>query len=131
MPDGIYIPKVGLGYAPAYQVSGIPYCTASMTIAASTSDPTILEFPSVTKSVTIFNPNANQVHVSISLNGMNNNRYAVVTANNGSLTWDVKVKDIFLRNSAASPTTVNVLAELTGIERNNLPNNWTGSVGVG
>ena len=47
----------GVGNVGSYQVSGIPYAKASFAVAAYGVAPTEVEFPFVTKFVTISNTN--------------------------------------------------------------------------
>ncbi len=47
-------PKAGLGNVGNYQVSGIPYVTASLTVPSSSAVPLEITFPSVTQKIAGF-----------------------------------------------------------------------------
>jgi hypothetical protein len=47
--------KMGLGYVPSYQISGVPYLTSSLNVPALGSGSVTIEFPYITKSITIAN----------------------------------------------------------------------------
>ena len=71
-------PKTGPNYVPAYQVSGIPFVTASAAnevqcvslSAAEVRDPTVVNFPYVTKFITIRNTGNNELRVGFSERGV-------------------------------------------------------------
>jgi hypothetical protein len=71
-------PKAGPNYVPAYQISGIPYVTSSLanevecvsSAAAHVREPVIIEFPYVTKFVTIRNTGVNELRVGFSARGV-------------------------------------------------------------
>ena len=122
--------KPGLGNAASFQVSGITYVSGG--IDCSGSSQAKLEFPLVTKSITIFNAdsNENDVKVSFSPNGVANNAYFSVFGT--PVTLDVKVTELYLTGS----DDVAVVAALTSIETININNssispsgsNWSGSL---
>ena len=123
--------KPGLGLVGAYQVSGIPYVTGAINCAPDNSQVKI-QFPSVTKSITIFNydANDNEVKVSFSPNGVANNAYFSVFET--PVTLDLKVTEVYLTGSDE----VSVVAALTSIDSTAINNpvvspsgsNWSGSV---
>ena len=108
--------KPGLGNAASFQVSGIPYVSGG--IDCSGSSQVKLEFPLVTKNITIFNAdsNENDVKVSFSPNGVANNAYFSVFGT--PVTLDVKVTELYLTGSDE----VAVVAALTGIETISIDN---------
>ena len=71
-------PKAGPNFVPAYQVSGIPYVTSSISVElrpVSTNNNQVSEvvkvsFPNVTKSLTITNTGANFIRLGFSENGL-------------------------------------------------------------
>jgi len=139
----VYIPKTGVGHVPSYQISGIPYLTASFTVPASGSTPTAINFPNVTKFVTVVNTHSGTnaaLRVGFSVNGINgavNNNY--FTLDNGdSYTGEWRVESVYLlSDSANNQTSASVIAGLTGIMTGSVLGrvagtlNWSGSDGVG
>ena len=123
--------KPGLGNAASYQVSGIPYVSGNINCKPNNSQ-VKLEFPLVTKSITILNADSAEdgVNVSFSPNGVVNNAYFTVFGT--PVTLDVKVTELYLTGSDE----VSVVAALTGIETVNINNisvspsgsNWSGSL---
>ena len=70
-------PKAGPNFTPAYQVSGIPFVTSSAQQEVSGPDlntqsdePILVEFPFVTKYVTIRNTGRNELRVGFSKRGI-------------------------------------------------------------
>jgi hypothetical protein len=127
--------KPGLGNVGNYQVSSIPFLTSSLSAPANSGTPLRISFPSVTKTVTIKNetPTANAaktLRFGVSENGVKGTNY--IKLNNGeSFSADIKVTDVFLISDDGSTVEASVYAGLTGIENEHLPNNWSGSLGVG
>lgn len=129
---------VGLGHVGSYQVSSRPYLTSSLTIPASGSTPKNISFESVTRFVVITNTldgSATNVplRVGISENGVKglvDNNYFVL--NNGeSFEAEFKVTNLYLMSDTLNECSASVIAGLTGIPKQRLANNWSGSVGVG
>lgn len=131
MSDQVYIPKAGLNAVGNYQVSSIPFLTSTVAPAFGGA-PVQIQFPSVTKFVTVKNidPVNRHLRIGYSANGVNGTNYIVLTQFE-SYTADFKVSSIFLISEEAFPISASVVAGLTGIDRGQLPNNWSGSVGVG
>ena len=123
--------KPGLGNAASFQVSGIPYVTGNINCSTGTQEK--IEFPLVTKNITIFNADSNdpvnEVKVSFSPNGVANNAYFSVFET--PVTLDLKVTEIYLTGSDE----VQVVAALTSIDTDQINNvsisplgtNWSGS----
>ena len=116
-----------------YQMSAKPYATGSLAVSAAT--PLQINFPFVTKFVTIKNSTTGSnstMRVGFSANGVNGTNY--YTLENGeSYTADLRVVSVFLRGDVA-PCTATVIAGLTGIQselRDTLGPNYSGSIGVG
>tara|TARA_B100000686_G_C16754886_1_gene954815 strand:- start:909 stop:1460 length:552 start_codon:yes stop_codon:yes gene_type:complete len=70
-------PKAGVNHAPAYQVSGVPFVTSSVASEvkgvdknSASPEPVSVEFPFVTKFVTIRNTGINELRVGFSSRGM-------------------------------------------------------------
>ena len=126
--------KPGIGNASSYQVAGKPFVTGNLSIPASGSTPLQLSFPQVTKKIIILNPSAQDIRLGFSAAGVNNSNYVIIHKKDGNvhgrLDLEVKCTSIFLL-SAGSATSADVAAELTSIDVREIPNNWSGSLGVG
>ena len=133
-----YQQKSGMGHTPAYQVSSKPYATASLTIPPTCSAPLEIEFPYITSFITVRNTlstaaSSVPLRFGWSENGVNaleNTNYIVL--NNGeaySGKW--KCTKLYLLSDIATPGSGAIIAGLTSIETKNLPENWSGSIGVG
>jgi len=131
--------KPGLGHVGAYQASSIPFLSSSIVVPTYGSDPVKIEFRRVSKFVIITNTLSSKVtnvplRFGFSVEGINGaveNNYGIL--NNGeSFEADYRVVDLYLlSDSPTQPTEASVLAGLTPIESNRLPNNWNGEWGVG
>ena len=69
-------PKAGVNHAPAYQVSGVPFVTSSaasevkgVDTNSASPEPVSVEFPFVTKFITIRNTGLNELRVGFSARG--------------------------------------------------------------
>lgn len=122
-----YQPVVGLGNVGSYQISGVPFATGSVPV--SETGVTVVEFPQVTKSVIVKNLTLNNLRVGFSENGINGTNYFILGYYE-SFAADLRVSRIYLKGNTA-PTSVTVIAGLTGIPKSELANNWSGSAGVG
>ena len=123
--------KPGLNSVGQYQMSGIPYASAS--IVVSNTAVTELEFPTITKFVTITNTHSGSsspLKVGFSSIGVTNDKNHFSLDNGESYTGEFRVSAIYLAGDAAE-TTASVIAGLTQIEINNLPTNWSASDGTG
>ena len=125
----------GLSNVGSYQTSGRPYMTGSAALGANQVQ--MVEFPRVTKSVTVINNNTSngddiRVHfnsgsaATVSPGGQEtvddsasdvilHNQYITIPAGYASMTMDVKCKKIFISNGTAGAVKYQVYAELTGI----------------
>ena len=133
-------PYPGLGHAPSYQVSGIPFATAS---SAVTTTVTQISFPSVTQWIQITQHTNDDLRIGFSINGVNDVNYFLlpgVGTNGSSQTTNLLVKcsDMFFRcNDTTKTIPFWVVSGLTGIPKTELNNsgpsgnNWSGSLGVG
>jgi hypothetical protein len=116
----------GLGSSGAYQVSGYPYITGSISLANSGEDH--IRFPGVTKSVTVINrpsgsgdaPDIRVHFASITDSGVVNGRHFItLTSNKDSMTMNVKCTDLFISrdDATAGNAAYTVFAEITGIQK--------------
>lgn len=126
-------PRAGLNNVGSYQVSGIPFVTGSLVVPVSSSaTPLRIDFPTVTKKITLSNEENHQVRVGFSEAGVKGTNYVILHTKNEFplLELEVKVASIFLL-SAGTETKVSLAAELTSIPVTEIVNNWSGSAGVG
>ena len=137
MPNFQY--TYGLGHVPSYQTSARPFLTASLTVPTSGSESLEISFDSVSRFIVITNtipssePNI-RLRFGFSENGINgavNNNYGILN-NSESFEAEFKVTKVFLlSDSSTFECSASVIAGLTGIAAQHLPNNWSGSSGVG
>ena len=135
---GITMIPAGLGSVGSYQMSGIPYVTASLTVAANNATPTVVQFPFVAKFVTVINTGSAvtpNLKVGFSQAGVFGSNYFTL-AYGQSYTGDWRIEDIYLQSATTSPTSASVIAGLTPIPRGvpsfvSTGNNWSGSAGIG
>ena len=130
----------GLGNVGSYQVSGKPFVSGGIDVNAATVGGTPLEitFPSITRWIVIKNGDSTvnrDVNVGASVNGLAGDNYFTVLYDRGNYKnnsstprFELRLSKIYLTGSS---TNVDVIAGLTGISINELPNNWSGSSGVG
>ena len=123
--------KPGLNSVGQYQLSGIPY--ASSSIVVTNTAVTEIEFPTITKFVTVINAHSGSsspLRVAFSSQGAQNDKNHFLLDNGESYTGEFRVKSIYLSGDSAA-STASVIAGLTMIEIENLPTNWSASDGTG
>lgn len=127
-----YLSKPGLGLVGAYQVSGIPFATSSLAVPA-TGSALYISFPRVTRTIIVTNTisGSNALRLGFSELGVTVGTNYYVVLGGETITTDVKCTGIYLSSDTGTPISASVLAELTFIETQELPNNWSGSLGVG
>jgi len=133
----------GIGNVGSYQSSGIPYATSSIAVAALGDTPTVVEFPYVTKFVTISNTNTganvplrfgfSRLGITGSASGEGGAEdYYFVLDNGDSYTGEFRVTDLHLLTDTIGVSgSAAIIAGVTTIARTQLGHNWSGSVGVG
>jgi hypothetical protein len=127
----------GIGSVGSYQVSGVPWITGSITLAAGATDKHV--FPSVTKQITIINTDAldadNSPVLQVHFNPVSAQSPDVITgrhfvplwADQMSIDMNVKCREIYITNADGSLVgSYCLIAELTGIDKNEMFN-LTGS----
>jgi len=131
--------KAGLHNVGSYQVSGIPYVTASINGPANTGTPLEITFPSITQRIHIHNNDASHgLRVGFSANGVKGSNYWLVEPhtssgkNNDYIELRVKTDKIFLlSNTTTACSGTYIAAELTGITGYDLANSLSGTIGIG
>jgi len=119
--------KSGLHNVGSYQVSGHPWLTGSDSLEVGGEHR--IQFPSVAKSVMIMNNetlgDANlRVHfnsTSSAGNVISGFHYFPLPTVSGSITFNVKCKEIYVSNPGTAVGGYSVIAELTGIGRDQMP----------
>lgn len=133
----------GLNHVGAYQVSGRPFVTGSLTAPASGSTPLKIEFPFVTSWFTITADVNHHIRFGFSENGVKNGSFNYFITHqdahpiqNGP--YYIKCTELYiLSDNGSSHTGVYVMAGLTNIPVERINNispsgsNWSGSVGIG
>ena len=130
-----YQPTAGLNNVGSYQVAAIPWATGSISAPELTEEPLKISFPSVTNFFIVKNDStsASKLRVGFSRNGIidgGSNNYFLLSQGE-SFEGNMRIVDLYLLSDDGIPVDVTVVAGLTGINRSNLANNWSGSVGVG
>ena len=135
----------GLSNVGSYLVSGKPF-TSAVTVPASASSATPVEvqFPTVTKQITLSHDGATGKHVRVAFaaHGVKdtvNNYFLVPPAvDGGAVPLDVKATELYaMCHDGTSDITLTVFGALTGIPQERVNNispsgsNWSGSSGVG
>ena len=134
-------PSPGVSAVGQYQLSGIPFATASIDVQSVTDNEgsTEIRFPYVTKFVTVINEHngaSSKLRVGFSAlgvtgSGANDTGDNYFLLDNGeSYTGEFRVSSIFIAGHSA-PATASVIAGMTGIPSAKLRTNWSGTSGVG
>jgi hypothetical protein len=133
MPADSWKMGMGVNHVGAYQVSGIPFATASVDAMAASG--TVVRFPYVTRWVKVENPVDADLKIGFSQNGINGQgqNYFSLNGNptgNDTGVLELKVSEIWLSGSVG----VSVIAGLTGILPQRVSGtagpSWSGSIGV-
>tara|TARA_R110000823_G_scaffold156009_1_gene286708 strand:+ start:380 stop:820 length:441 start_codon:yes stop_codon:yes gene_type:complete len=119
--------NVGIHNVGSYQVSGIPWLSGS---ALAANEEHKLEFPMVTKSITIIASGAfdsGELRVSFAATGSEDSpvlaagRHISMAVNESSFTFNVKAKEVYVSaNKSASEVGYMCVAELTNIPAANM-----------
>ena len=126
--------KTGLYNVGSYQVSGRPWITGSVGLDADAEDR--IQFPSVAKSVMVINrdPDLTDDNIRVHFNSTSSTdvirgrHFVTLDTYNTAITFNVKCTEIYISNpsNGAAPAGYTVVAELTGIGAEQMPN-LTGS----
>jgi hypothetical protein len=129
--------RAGLGNVGSYQASAKPFLSSSINVSSS-GDVVRVDFPNVTRFVTIKNTGPDDgsadinMRVGFSQNGINNGNYLTIN-NQESYSADWRVTSVFLRvdTSGSFNATASIIGGMTAIDSVELTHNWSGSQGVG
>tara|TARA_A100001515_G_scaffold59368_1_gene46921 strand:- start:571 stop:978 length:408 start_codon:yes stop_codon:yes gene_type:complete len=124
--------KPGLGNAASYQVSGIPYVTGTIDVAAVKGVFT-LSFPSVTSWVSVAIADNQTCAIGFASGGVESGNRFLVKGPDITPRFEVKITELHLSGSS---TDVSVMAGLTYIDNGSINNsaispsgsNWSGSL---
>ena len=142
MASNIY--TAGLNNVGSYQVSGAPFVTSSV-VPQSGSGHFKVEFPYVTKQITISNNSTNShdlVRIAFSERGLKDGvaNYFLVGSTkdgDGSTTLNVKATELYVMCDDNHSAPVSIFGSLTNLPVSRVNNispsgsNWSGSAGVG
>jgi hypothetical protein len=126
-----------LGDVGSYQVSSKPFFKGGLVADASVR---VVEFPAVTNWIHIRNANTllagDGPRISFSENGMNTNNFfdlysTYVENDTNSVTLYLKVSKLYYKRPASANVAFDIVAGLTNIPTSSIPNNWSGSAGIG
>jgi len=124
--------KPGLNKVGQYQLSGIPWVSASVMVQGG--NVTMVEFPTVTRFVTVTNDATGSnkpIRVGFSELGVSTNGHYFKLDNGESYTGEFRVANLYMaEHGDTDGATGSVVAGLTMIEINNLPTNWSSSAGT-
>ena len=140
---------MGPNFAPAYELSGVPYVTSSIGNTL-TDSPQKIVFPQVTRFFQISNTGPADLRIGFSRNGVMGNGGAVSgssyetagasrcknyyvlgtsgSSGGGTTRLEIRCKELFLMRDTAQNTGFTLIAGLTGIDKNQFPT-LTGSEG--
>ena len=128
----------GLGSVGNYQVSGTPWITGSVMASSGTADglnssTQHIQFPFVTKEVTVVNLGTVEIEIhlandqgAIGVPNIGNHKFIIPasgTAPGSPLSkqvFDIKTKEMFVTNRGASPAAYQIYASLTRIDRKHM-----------
>lgn len=126
--------RPGLGNTNSYLTSGIPFVTSSVVApSAAGGETVVIEFPQVTKFITIKNTSgdSHSIRIGFSENGVVNENNYFLLAKDESFSGELRVVDLHVMAHTNHSPTFTVVAGLTTIDRSELSTNWSGSAGVG
>jgi hypothetical protein len=131
---GFEFHKAGLNSVGNYQMSGVPWLSGAIQVPAyngGDGNGIKLEFPTVTRNITIRNDGASVIWFGFSATaisasvGVGGHRVSLISS--GSFTDDFRVTDVWLISDTTAEGKATVVANLTGIRRSEIVNNWSGS----
>jgi hypothetical protein len=120
--SGIHRYRSGISSVGQYQISGIPFLTGSDVASGAEQR---IAFPYVARSVTVINRTTGSILVSFASNAANSDvntqrHHVTLPTVDDGITLNVRCKDVWIRPSASNNVTFELIAELTGIPRNEM-----------
>lgn len=116
-------PSSGFFSSPEFQAAGLPWV-----ITGATTNTTVIKytFPKVTKSLTVHNLESSSgklLRVGFTLNGITgvDGNYYFNVDSGDLFTFDVRVKEVFLRSDTTNTINFSVFGALTTIDSNFMP----------
>ena len=126
----------GLGSVGNYQVSGTPWITGSILAASGNANgintsTQRIQFPFVTKEITIANLGTGELNVhldsGLGVNGTNTGNHMFIIPHSGStgsplsrMTFDIKTKEIYISTKHSALAPFAIYASLTRIDRKHM-----------
>ena len=133
--------KAGMHSVGQYQMSAIPYTSASLAVPALGTAPLELTLPRVSRFVTVRNilsTDATSVPLRVGFSSIGTSgsvagqNYYFTLDNGESYTGEWRVKNVYLLSDSATPSSASIIAGLTAVSTSSLGfDNWSGSLGVG
>jgi len=128
--------SMGPNFVPAYQVSGIPYVTGSVSVSSVGATAESIKFPSVTRFFTVTNTGAKTLRVGFTKHGIDGTsqvrpgvgdqpttkNWFEVPAGTMSPRLEIRCKELFFRaTDGSNPTGFTVLAGLSAVDSSQFP----------
>ena len=118
-------PTPNANFVPEYQISGVPYVTSSAAGEVTSQDtPIRLDFPEVTRWITIYNSSSAGLRVGFTANGargVNTANFFVVKAGATTPRMELRCKTLYFTKDSGTATSFNVIAGLTRIRSDVFP----------
>ena len=118
-------PYPNANFVPEYQISGVPYVTASAGAEVTSQNvPVRLDFPEVTRWITVYNSGSAGLRVGFSANGargVNTANYFVVKAGETTPRLELRCKTLYFTKDSGTDVPFNVIAGLTRIRSDVFP----------
>lgn len=113
-------PGMGEFYAPAYQMSGIPFVTSSTVTLGQTRE---ITFDNVSRFIVVKNTGATSTAIAVGFtqNGLkaSNSNYFILSGSD-SFSAELKTDRLFISGAVGSSTSFSVVAGLTVIPQENM-----------
>ncbi len=117
-------PGTGIGAISEFQSSALPWVTSS--VAPATGSPVRLDFPKVTRFISVSNTSLSgsagggSLSFGFTRNGVKNSSNKYVLGAQQQITLELRVKSLFLQGETGTPS-FSVCAGLTTIDARNMP----------
>ena len=118
-------PRPNANFVPEYQISGVPYVTASAAGEVTSQNvPIRLDFPEVTRWISVYNSSSAGLRVGFTANGargVNTANYFVVKAGETTPRMELRCKTLYFTKDSATAASFNIIAGLTRIRAAEFP----------